>query len=113
MTLVEAISGMYGVSAKAAPTAQALRPPYGEPDEVVAVWQDADYRLDLTRSSYGSAFGVLKRLEAPVQTAIAESKRLDDKKAPQREAERASKDGDAETARLEKLRLVNKPKVRH
>jgi len=113
--LIEVISGTYGDPTRPTAPMKALPGSYSGQDEVVAVWQDTEYRFDLTRSTYGSTFsliGVLKRLEAPVQAAIAESKRLDDQEAPQREAERVSKDHDAEQARLEKLRLVNKPKFR-
>jgi hypothetical protein len=69
----------------------------------------------LIRFSYGPTFklvGVLKRLEAPVQAAIIEAARLDDKEAPQREADRLVKESETERMKLEKARLLNKPKFR-
>ena len=112
---VEAISATYGIAARPRPPAKAGPRSYGDQDEVLAQWQYSQYCFDLVRSSYGPTFrlvGVLKRLEAPVQVAIIEATRLDDKEAPQREAERITRDGDAERARLEKAWLVNKPKFR-
>ena len=70
---------------------------------------------NLIRSSYGPSFklvGVLKRLEAPAQAAILEAKRLDDQEAPQRDAARIASEEEAARAKLEKARLVNKPKFR-
>lgn len=112
--IVERISASYGPATK--PPAAAKAPEgYGDRDDVLAQWQDSQYSFDLIRSSYGPTFklvGVLKSLEAPVQAAILESARLDDKEAPQREADRVAKDDETERARLEKARLVNKPKFR-
>jgi hypothetical protein len=100
---------------KPTPPANAVQGRYDDQEEIVARWQDPQYRFDLIRSSYGPAFrliGVLKRLEAPVQTAILEAKRLDDQEAPQRDAARMASEEDAARAKLEKARLVNKPKFR-
>ena len=71
--------------------------------------------FDLIRGSYGPSFrlvGVLKRLETPFRVATAEAARLDEKEAPQREAERLAKAGEAEKTALEQDRLANKPKFR-
>ena len=97
---------------RAANVAPAL---YGDQQEVLAEWQDADHRFDLIRGSYGPSFrlvGVLKRLETPFRVATAEAARLDEKEAPQREAERLAKAGEAERTALEQDRLANKPKFR-
>lgn len=113
--IVEAISATYGMAAKAPPSAETARGPYGDLEEVLVQWQDPQYRFDLIRSSYGPAFrlvGLLKRLEAPAQAAILEGKRLDDEEAPQRDAARILREEDAARTKLEKTRLVNKPKFR-
>jgi hypothetical protein len=55
---------------------------------------------------------VLRKLQGPVQAAIAEAKRLDDQEAPQREAARITAEAAAAAAKLEKARLTNKPKFR-
>jgi hypothetical protein len=113
--LIEAISAKYGTAEMLTPPANAAVGQYGDPEEILARWQDPQYRFDLIRSSYGPSFrliGVLKRLQAPVQAAIAEAKRLDDREAPQRDAARIADEREEERARLEKSRLVNKPKFR-
>ena len=113
--LIEAISATYGIAETLTPPANAAVGQYGDPEEILARWQDPQYCFDLIRSMYGPSFrliGVLKRLQAPVQAAIAEAKRLDDREAPQRDAARIADEREAERARLEKSRLVNKPKFR-
>ena len=50
--------------------------------------------------------------EAPVRTAIVEAERLDQQEAPQREIERIARENEAERAKFEKARLVNKPRFR-
>ena len=112
---VEAISATYGPATRPTAPAKVSLRDYGEQQDVVAQWQDSQYRFDLIRSQYGSVFslvGVLKRLEGPAQSATIEATRLDDKEAPQREADRLASENNAELARLEKARLINKPKFR-
>jgi hypothetical protein len=111
---IEAISATYGTAVHPSPVKVALQG-YGEQDEIIAEWHDSQYRFDLTRSSYGPTYrlvGVLIRLEAPAQAAALEAVRLDSQEAPQRDAERVSKEKEAETARLAQARLVNKPKFK-
>ena len=113
--VVETISATYGMAAKPPAPAEAARGPYGDQEEVLARWQDPQFRFDLIRSSYGPSFrliGVLKKLEAPAQAAILEAKRLDDQEAPQRNAARKASEEDSAKVKLEKARLVNKPKFR-
>jgi hypothetical protein len=112
---VEAISATYGSAAKPTTPAKVAPGSYGDQDEILAQWQDSQYRFDLIRSSYGPTFrlvGVLKRLEAPALAATIEAARLDDQEAPQREAKRIAREKDLEQARLEQARLANKPKFR-
>ena len=113
--LIEAISATYGTATEIAVPAKAAQGRYGDQDELLAQWQDAQYRFQLMRSSYGPSFslsGVLKRLEAPVQAAILEATRLDVQEAPQRETARIATEEEAAKAKLEKARLANKPKFR-
>jgi hypothetical protein len=112
---IEAMSATYGIAEKPTPPANAVQGRYGDQEEIVARWQDSQYCFDLIRSSYGPTFrliGVLKRLQAPAQAAITEAKRLDDQEAPQRDAARIVDERGAERAKLEKSRLVNKPRFR-
>jgi hypothetical protein len=113
--LIEAISATYGTAEKPIPPAIATQRQYGNQEEIVAQWQDSDYCFNLIRLSYGQSFrlvGALKRLQAPAQAAITEAKRLDDQEAPQRDAARIADEKETERAKLEKARLVNKPKFR-
>jgi hypothetical protein len=113
--MVEAISATYGMAGKPPALAKAALGPYGDQEEILAQWQDPQYRFELIRSSYGPSFrlvGVLKRLEAPTQAAILEAKRLDDQEAPQRNAARIASEAAAAGDKLDKARLVNKPKFR-
>jgi hypothetical protein len=112
---VEAISAMYSAPAKLPPPVKPVKESYGDQEEAVARWEDPQYRFDLLRAPYGPIYtlvGILKSLEAPVQAANLEAKRLDDLEAPQRDAARAAAEQDAKAATLEKARLVNKAKFR-
>jgi hypothetical protein len=113
--LVEAVSAAYGVAALPAAAAKSVPESFSDKEEVLAEWRDSLYRFDLIRSPYGGGYklvGVLNALEMEAQIAYAEAARLDEKEAPQREAERLATENDTEQARLEKARLVNKPKFR-
>jgi hypothetical protein len=113
--IAEAISKAYGTDATHPLPAKEADGSYTIPAEVVARWEDAQYRIDLIRMRYGPPFRLIatvKRLEAPVEASLLEAKRLDDQEAPQREAARAADEAQSERARLEKIRLVNKPKFR-
>jgi hypothetical protein len=110
---VDAISATYGPAVKPEAPAKVAPGSYGDEEEIVAQWQDSQYRFDLIRLSYGRTFGLVgvsKKLEALAQAANLEAKRLDDQEAPQREAARLASEHDAAKAKLEKARLVNKPK---
>jgi hypothetical protein len=112
---VAAISATYGPAAKPTAPAKVALGSYGDQEETLAQWQDAQYRFDLIRSSYGPSFklvGVIKKLEAPAEAAVLEAKRLDDQEAPQRDAARIASEEEAAKAKLEKARLVNKPNFR-
>jgi hypothetical protein len=112
---VEAISAVYGPPAKLPPPVRPVQEYYGNQEETVARWEDPQYRFDLVRAPYGPAYtlvGILKSLEAPVQAANVEAKRLDDLEAPERDAARIAAEQRTEAGSLEKARLVNKPKFR-
>jgi hypothetical protein len=113
--LIEAISARYGSATKPAAVVDSAPAIYGDREQVLAQWQDSQYRFELIRFSPGSDFklvGVSKKLEAPAQAASIESARLDAEDAPQREAARIAKEAEAEQARLNKARLANKAKFK-
>lgn len=111
--IIEAVSAANGTAATRLPAGKSGTDFFSE--EVVARWEDAQYRVELTRVPYGPVFRLVataKRFESPVRSALLEAKRLNDQEAPQREAARAVDEAQSEQARLEKIRLVNKPKFR-
>jgi len=112
--MIEAISAQHGSATKPAGVTP-VKTLYGDHEEVLAQWQDSQYRFDLVRFSYGRDFklvGTLKSLEASVEAATIEAVRLDLQDAPQREAARVAKEDETERARLDKARLANKAKFR-
>ena len=112
---IEAVSATYGVAERPAAPATVGQGDYGDPDTVVARWQDSQYCFDLIRSSYGPLFrlvGYSKGPQALAQAATAEANRLDVQEAPQRDAARIAGEKEAERAKLATSRLVNKPKFR-
>ncbi|SPF32777.1 exported hypothetical protein [Candidatus Sulfopaludibacter sp. SbA4] len=112
--LVEAISVSYGIAVKPPAPPQAGPRVFGQ-EEAVARWQDSEYSFELLRSSNGPTFklvGIVKKLDAQAQAAIVEAARLDDKEAPQREANRLAREDETERAKLDKARLVNRARFR-
>lgn len=113
--MVEVISATYGAATKPAATPVSTQQSYGNEEEVLAIWQDPQYRFELIRFSYGPTFrlvGTLRQLEESAQSAMLEAFRLDEKEKPQREAARIAGDEAAAEAKLDKARLANKPKFR-
>jgi hypothetical protein len=112
---VNAISATYGPAARPTAPAKVVPGSYEGQEEIVAQWQDSQYRFDLIRASYGPTFhlvGVMKKLEASAQAAALEAKRLDDQEAPERDAARLASEREASKTKLEKARLVNQPRFR-
>ena len=115
--MVEAISTMYGATAKL-PTksAHALLAAVDEESGTrVAGWGNAAYTAVLYRSSAGmygsSSFRMIVssvRLAALARTADAQAVRLDERAAPQRERAREKKEVDDALAAKAKARLANK-----
>jgi hypothetical protein len=114
--LVEAISATYGPAVR--PTTAAVtaeQGPYGDQEHVLARWEDTSCRFELVSTSYGPSFkltGVLKTVEAKATAANLEARRMDDLEAPQRDSARIANEEQLARAKLEKARLVNKPKFR-
>jgi len=113
--MVDAVSVTYGTAAKPPAPVKAAQDRYGDREDVIARWQDPQYGFDLIRSSYGRSFslvGVMTRLDSPAQAATLEAKRLDDQEEPQRNAARLASEQEAVKDKLEKARLLNKPRFR-
>jgi hypothetical protein len=111
---VEAVSAQYGTATKPGAPAKVAQS-YSDSEEILAQWQDPQYRFELVRYSYGPTFklvGISKKLEAPAEAADLEAKRLDDQEAPQRDAARLASEAGAAKTKLDNARLVNKAKFR-
>jgi hypothetical protein len=113
--MIEAISATYGTALLLSSppnnlniAGSAIDVELGSP---IAQWGDADYAVGLYRSSFASEFRVVvssPRLAALAGIAVAEAIRLDEREAPQREAERKNKEAEDARVSQEKARLANK-----
>lgn len=113
--VIVSLSEIYGATAALPAPLNEDSMKYGDQEEVVAVWQDPQYRFALTRTAYGPSYkltGVMTHLEESANAAIAEAGRLDDLEAPQRAAARIAADLETERIKLEKARAANKAKFR-
>jgi hypothetical protein len=94
-------------------------------EKVIARWEDSQYSFNLfqysSEATFGEAtfgeatFGLVvysKWLDDLAQAAIVESVRMDKQEAPQRKIESRKKKDDANRAKQEKARRVNKPPFR-
>jgi hypothetical protein len=114
--LVEAISAAYG-QPLAPPAAKVTPDPgaYSDAAEVIARWEDAANSFELVRTSYGPSYkltGSVKAIEAKAAATELEARRLDEQEAPQRDAARIVAEEASAKDKLDKARLVNKPKFR-
>jgi hypothetical protein len=113
--VIAAISKVYGKVSRLADPGPAAYGAYGNPQQILATWEDKRHSFNLLRSSYGPSFklvGVERSLESKAIAAIAEAERLDTKEAPEREAARILDEEDAAKAKLDNARDLNKPKFR-
>jgi len=115
--LIEGISAQYGKPTT--PVAQIISSPlsqvYGDSEKVIARWQDSQNSLNLFRFSYKSTYGMIvfsKHLDILAKSATAESIRLNDLEAPQREIERQRKQVEEKFAAGQKARAANKANFR-
>jgi hypothetical protein len=116
--LREILSSRYGVATvpPAAVTSARLSQSYrGNADQVVGRWEDAQYSVNLVRSSYTSATSLVmfdKQLDAMARAAVSEAARLEAVEAPAREAARQEQRNAEARAAEEKARLANKSTFR-
>lgn len=96
--MIRVVSAKYGVATRpvAAVVNFPLNPSYKATEKVIARWEDSQYSLNLFRS-YTDTFAIVmftKQLDAQAGISIAESVKLDQEEAPQREAARVKKNAD-------------------
>jgi hypothetical protein len=96
--MIRVISAKYGLATRPVATVVdfPMNPSYKATEKVIARWEDSQYSLNLFRS-YGDTFAMVmftKQLDAQAGISIAESVKLDQEEAPQKEAARAKKTAD-------------------
>ncbi len=111
--IVQAISVQYGTSTRSAaeisfPTNELYR----STEKVIARWEDSQYSINLFRSSFLNSFGLVmfsKRLDAQAEAAIAESVKLEEQEAPQKEIDHQKKRADNLEVARQKNRKTFRP----
>lgn len=110
--MVKSISSKYGPATIVPPEiGPAADTAFDAKQKPVASWEDAQYSLNLVRSSFSDVLGLVvlsKRTNAQAELAIAEAVKLDEQEGPKREAERRKK----QTDDLEMARRKNQKSFR-
>ena len=119
--IVDAMSASYGLANLPATeiSSSSARPRedlgWASDDKVVAQWEDSQYAINLVHFKYPAGFGLVlfsKQVNALALVATVEATRLDTQEAPQREVDRLKSQDEANRAKQEKARLVNKAAFR-
>jgi hypothetical protein len=108
--MIRIVSAKYGTATR--PDAVVnfpTNPSYKTTEKVLARWEDSQYSLNLFRSS-DDTFAIVmftKQLDAQAGVSIAESVKLEQEEAPQKEAARAQKDAaDLELERQKNIKTL-------
>ena len=96
--MIRAVSAKYGVATRpvAAVVNFPMNPSYKATEKVIARWEDSQNSVNLFRS-YGDTFALVmftKQLDTQAGISIAESVKLEQQEAPQKEAARVKKGAD-------------------
>jgi hypothetical protein len=96
--MIRVVSAKYGVATRpvAAVVNFPMNPSYKATEKVIARWEDSQYSVNLVRS-YVDTFAIVmftKQLDAQAGISIAESVKLEQQEAPQKEAARVKKGAD-------------------
>jgi hypothetical protein len=93
--MVKSISAKYGPATIVAPEiGSTTNAGYETKQKPVVSWEDAQYSVNLVRSSFSEVLGLVvssKRANTQADLAIAEAVKLDEQERPKREAERQKK----------------------
>src|SRR5713101_3132825 len=96
--MIRVVSAKYGLATR--PVALVnfpMNPSYKTTEKVIARWEDSQYSLNLFRSSGSDTFALVmftKQLDAQAGVSIAESVKLEQEEAPQKQAARVKKAAD-------------------
>lgn len=108
--MIRVVSAKYGAAKRPVAVVNfPMNPSYHATEKVIARWEDSQYSLNLFRSS-GNTFAIVmftKQLDAQAGTSIAESVKLEQQEAPQKQAAREKKDAeDLEVERQKNLKTL-------
>ena len=108
--MIRVVSAKYGVATRPVAVVNfPMNPSYKATEKVIARWEDSQYSLNLFRS-YGDTFAIVmftKQLDAQAGISIAESVKLDQQDAPQKEAARVKKNAeDSEVERQKNIKTL-------
>jgi hypothetical protein len=110
--MVKSISAKYGPATIVPPEiGSGADMAYDAKPKPIASWEDAQYSVNLVRSSFTDVLGLVvssKRANAQAELAIGEAVKLDEQEGPKREAERRQK----QTDDLEMARQKNQKSFR-
>ncbi|SRR6266700_892820 len=111
--IVKSISVKYGPATIVAPEIDSTtNAGYETKQKAVVSWEDAQYSVNLVRSSFSDVLGLVvcsKQANTQAELAIAEAVKLDEQEGPQREAERQKKQTDDLEATRQKNRKIFRP----
>ncbi len=96
--MIRIVSAKYGLATRPLATVVTfpLNPSYKASEKVIARWEDSQYSLNLFRS-YVNTFAIVmfaKGADAQAANSIAESVKVEEREAPQKEAARIKKTAD-------------------
>jgi hypothetical protein len=96
--MVKSISAKYGSATIVAPKIDSpAKPSFNSKQWPVASWEDAQYSVNLVRSYFSDALGLVvlsKPINTQAELAIVEAVKLDEQEGPKREADRQKKQKD-------------------
>ncbi len=109
----KSISAKYGAAASIAPEVDAAtNDRFDVKQKPVASWEDAQYSLELVRSSLSDGFGLViysKRVNAEAELAATQAVKLEAQEGPEREAERQKKNADDLEVTRQKNQKIFRP----
>ena len=96
--MIRVVSAKYGTATRPVVVVNfPTNPSYHATEKVIARWEDSQYSLNLFRSSGSDTFALVmftKQLDAQAGVSIAESVKLEQEEAPQKQAARVKKAAD-------------------
>jgi hypothetical protein len=94
--MIKVVSAQYGPATRpVADVSFPTEPSYRKTERVIARWEDSQYSFNLLRSYWSNAFEIVmfaKQMDAQAGISIAESVKLEQQQAPQKQAAQVAKE---------------------